>query len=99
MHYKEQLAVIKSLGIIGETDTRMDCPFCYHHNSFILKNENGKLSWHCFHASCDARGTLQQEKTINDIETFFSLKKQKKRFYNSQTFYIANRTSREISYS
>ena len=80
MHYKEQLAVIKSLDISGEIDTRMDCPFCYHPNSFILKNENGKLSWYCFHASCDVRGTLQQEKTMDDIEAFLSLKKVQKDF-------------------
>ena len=80
MHYKEQLAVIKSLDISGEIDTRMDCPFCYHPNSFILKNENGKLSWYCFHASCDVKGTLQQEKTMDDIEAFLSLKKVQKDF-------------------
>jgi len=80
MHYKEQLAIIKSLGITGETDTRMDCPFCYHHNSFILKNENGRLTWYCFHASCNVKGATQEEKTMNDIESFLSLKKEKKDF-------------------
>ena len=74
MHYKEQLAIIKSLGITGETDTRMDCPFCYHPNSFIVKNENGKLSWYCFHASCNAKGAIQEEKTMNDIESLLKEK-------------------------
>ncbi len=80
MHYREQLKIIQSLQIPSDTDTRMDCPFCYHPNSFIINNTNGKLSWYCFHASCEAKGMFQQEKTMDDIKAFLSLKKPKKDF-------------------
>ena len=80
MHYREQLKIIQALQIPTETDTRMDCPFCYHPNSFIINNTTGKLSWYCFHASCEAKGAFQQEKTMDDIKAFLSLKKPKKDF-------------------
>ena len=69
MNYHNQIEIVKSLEIPTDTDTRMDCPFCHNTNTFSAHNRDGKLSWYCFHASCNAKGSFNQEKTMDDIRT------------------------------
>lgn len=67
MDFQKQLAVVESIAH-ADCDIRMDCPFCNHSNTFILKKKNAKLSWYCFHASCTAKGIHTGKLTMEDVQ-------------------------------
>jgi len=67
MDFQKQLAVVESIAH-ADCDIRMDCPFCTHSNTFIIKKNNSKLSWYCFHASCNARGKHTGKLTMEDVQ-------------------------------
>tara|TARA_R100001460_G_scaffold23179_6_gene46826 strand:- start:267 stop:1031 length:765 start_codon:yes stop_codon:yes gene_type:complete len=79
----KELEVVRSLDVPTGTSKRIDCPFCYHRNTFSVRNENGKLLWNCFHASCNIKGGHTTELSVKDIEEYLSPTKQK-----SQRFII-----------
>tara|TARA_R100000742_G_C4265768_1_gene83822 strand:+ start:179 stop:985 length:807 start_codon:yes stop_codon:yes gene_type:complete len=74
MNYNEQREKVLGIGVQEGQSIRMDCPFCFHNNTFSITKENSKLMWYCFSASCDAKGTMSTEKTMNDVEHFIHSK-------------------------
>jgi len=67
MNYREQKEVIKNIPIHTGQSIRMDCPFCFHNNTLQLTKESGTMKWYCFSASCNAKGIIDTEKTMEDI--------------------------------
>ena len=53
---------------------RGDCLFCLNRNTLSVRNENGKLTWNCFHANCDAKGSLNTGVTVDDLQNFLHSK-------------------------
>ena len=85
MEYKYQVEKIKELDIQSGQSYRGDCIFCLHRNTLSVRNDNGKISWNCFHASCDAKGSTQSNFTTQDLQNFMDNKN-----------YILQKTSYEI---
>ena len=76
-----EIEIVKNLNVPSGTNKRMDCPFCYHRNTFSVRNENGKLLWNCFHSSCNIKGGEQTEYSMEDIENYLNPKqKEMERF-------------------
>jgi hypothetical protein len=67
MNYREQSEIIRSIPIHTGQSIRMDCPFCFHNNTLQLTKESGQMKWYCFSASCNAKGVLDTDKTMEDI--------------------------------
>ena len=67
MNFNNQLSLIKTLIPEGEVDTRIDCPFCNHTNTLIIRRINSDLFWNCFHASCSAKGKHEGEMTMQQV--------------------------------
>ena len=67
MNYNQQLTVIKTLIPQGEVDTRIDCPFCHHSQTLVIKREQSELKWYCFHASCSAKGKHESEVSMQQV--------------------------------
>ena len=40
---------------MGDTK-RMNCPSCNGYKTFSITNNNGKIVWNCFKASCNLKG-------------------------------------------
>jgi hypothetical protein len=74
MEYKYQLDKIKELDISSGQAYRGDCIFCLNRNTLSVRNENGKLTWNCFHANCDAKGSLNVGSTVDDLQNFLHSK-------------------------
>jgi DNA primase len=72
MNYKQQLEVVNGLFIPPETELRIDCPFCNNKNTFLINTQNSSISWHCFHASCSAKGNKRKEKNMDYVKKVFS---------------------------
>ena len=70
MNFKEQREKVLDLNVQEGQSIRMDCPFCFHNNTFSITKENAKLMWYCFSASCDAKGTMSTDKTMEDVYHF-----------------------------
>ena len=79
MNYNQQLTVIKTLIPQGEVDTRIDCPFCHHSQTLVIKREQSELKWYCFHASCSAKGKHESEMSMQQVyETVVTKNKENK---------------------
>ena len=74
MEYQHQLKAIQTLNIEKGRNYRGDCIFCLNRNTLSVRNENGKLIWNCFHASCEAKGIANNGVTIDDLQTFMDSK-------------------------
>lgn len=74
MEYKYQLNKIQELNIGSGQSYRGDCIFCLNRNTLSVRNENGSLSWNCFHANCTARGYLNTGSTVDDLQNFLHSK-------------------------
>lgn len=74
MEYKYQLDKIKELDISSGQSYRGDCVFCLNRNTLSVRNENGRLTWNCFHANCDAKGSLNVGSTVDDLQNFLHSK-------------------------
>lgn len=74
MEYKYQLDKIKELDISSGQSYRGDCIFCLNRNTLSVRNENGRLTWNCFHANCDAKGSLNVGSTVDDLQNFLHSK-------------------------
>ena len=80
MNFNNQLNLIKTLIPEGEVDTRIDCPFCNHTNTLIIRRINSDLFWNCFHASCSAKGKHEGEMTMQQVyETVVTKEKEKEK--------------------
>ena len=75
MEYKYQITKIKELNISSGQSYRGDCVFCLNRNTLSVSNENGRLFWKCFHANCDAKGSLNVGTTVDDLQNFLHSKK------------------------
>ena len=75
MEYQHQLNMIKTLDVQKGSSYRGDCLFCLNRNTLSVRNENGKLSWKCFHSSCEAKGMSNNSVTVDDLETFMESKR------------------------
>ena len=67
MNFNQQLTIIQSLIPDGEIDMRLDCPFCNHINTLIIRRESSDLLWYCFHASCSIRGKHEGKMSMQQI--------------------------------
>lgn len=74
MEYKYQLNKIKELDIGSGQSYRGDCVFCLNRNTLSVRNENGKTTWNCFHANCDAKGSMNTGVTVDDLQNFLHSK-------------------------
>ena len=45
---------------MGDTK-RMNCPSCNGYKTFSITNNNGKIVWNCFKASCNVKGTYKND--------------------------------------
>jgi len=70
--YNEQLRILHSYLIPPDTTMRLDCPFCNHKNTLSVTNDDNRLSWHCFHASCEAKGTERKRMSMATIKKIFN---------------------------
>ena len=101
MKFKNQLSIIETLVQGGEVDTRVDCPFCSHSNTLTIKKSNGKLLWYCFHSSCNAKGHMQKEMSMEELSLLLSHKKkneEKKQFSIPKSFISVFSTEKCIDY-
>jgi hypothetical protein len=74
MEYQHQLNMIKTLDVQKGSSYRGDCLFCLNRNTLSVRNENGKLSWKCFHSSCTAKGIASNGVTVDDLQNFMDIK-------------------------
>jgi hypothetical protein len=65
--YAEQLETVKTLPLRGGDSRRFDCPFCGGGNTLSVTRTSGELRWHCFRASCKARGRAGEARTAEDL--------------------------------
>jgi len=72
MDYSYQMKIINGMAVQPNTDVRIDCPFCFHSNTFTLKNIDGKIMWNCFHASCNAKGKISRDMSPEELKKFLS---------------------------
>ena len=87
-----EIEIVKNLDVPSGTNKRMDCPFCYHRNTFSVRNENGKLLWNCFHASCKAKGKKQGEKNMDYVKKTLDLLSKKNEIFISDEFELLDYT-------
>ena len=73
MDYNYQLKIINGMAVQPNTDVRMDCPFCFHKNTFTLKNISGKIMWNCFYAMCEAKGKIEKDMSPEDLKKFLNM--------------------------
>ncbi len=62
------------MAVQPNTDVRIDCPFCFHPNTFTLKNIDGKIMWNCFRASCNAKGKISRDMSPEELKKFLNSK-------------------------
>ena len=74
MDYKYQMKIINGMAVQPNTDVRIDCPFCFHPNTFTLKNIDGKIMWNCFRASCNAKGKISRDMSPEELKKFLNSK-------------------------
>jgi len=80
MNFSQQLSLIKTLVPEGEVDTRIDCPFCNHTNTLIIRRIDSDLFWNCFSASCSAKGKHEGEMSMQQVyETVVTKEKEKEK--------------------
>jgi hypothetical protein len=68
MHtYKEQLEMLSNVRLKAGDHRRVDCPFCAGRKTLSVSNVDGKLLWHCYKASCPARGAKSLGRNTEQI--------------------------------
>ena len=58
---------LNTLKIASNTSWRGDCPACGGNNTFSVFNDNGRLKYKCFKASCQLKGKQSRELSMEDI--------------------------------
>ena len=80
MNFNQQHTIITSMIPSGEIDTRMDCPFCSHAHTLVIKRKGSDLLWYCFHASCSVSGKHKGRLSMEQIrETVVPQKKEQEK--------------------
>lgn len=67
-NFTEQIKIAKRLKLKEGDSRRLDCPFCYGHNTYGISLTRGILEWHCFKASCDIKGKIDNGMSIEGIK-------------------------------
>lgn len=65
--YREQLDVLSQINLRSGGHSRVDCPFCSGRKTLSISNVDGKLLWHCYKASCPAKGAKDVGRTTDQI--------------------------------
>ena len=66
---REQVEFVTSVKI-GENERKsINCPFCGGVKKFTLSNQEGKLLWNCFKASCNAKGAHRIGHSLESIKS------------------------------
>jgi len=65
--YREQLETLSGVRLRTDEHRRVDCPFCGGRKTLSLSNVDGAFLWHCYKASCDARGRKTLGRTADQI--------------------------------
>ena len=63
---------------MGDTK-RMNCPSCNGYKTFSITNNNGKIVWNCFKASCNLKGAKSIHLTTDDIRKYMQSRIQKEK--------------------
>ena len=100
VNYIQQLAVVEGLSIPPDTEIRHDCPFCHNKNTLVVDTTNDTLRWHCFHASCSAKGRKITEKGMSYVnKTFKSTSKtQLQEFHLPDSFKSVHSNDKALMY-
>ena len=65
--FSQQLRIVQRYKVPEGISRRFNCPFCDGNNTLGISNINGKLEWHCFKASCYAKGIYNEGSSIEGI--------------------------------
>lgn len=60
--FSDRVRLIRDLNVPPGVTLRFNCPFCGNHKTLAVTNDRGNLLWHCFHASCHAKGNTSLER-------------------------------------
>ena len=66
---REQLEYVTSIKINENERKSINCPFCGGHKKFTISNQDGKLLWNCFKASCTAKGAHRIGHSLEAIKS------------------------------
>ena len=97
MNYREQKEVIQNIPIHTGQSIRMDCPFCFHNNTLQLTKESGQMKWYCFSASCNAKGVLDTDKTMEDITHMIKKKSEDKIDWKVPQHFTVGHSTHQVS--
>ena len=64
---------------MGDTK-RMNCPSCNGYKTFSITNNNGKIVWNCFKASCNLKGAKSIHLTTDDIRKYMQKIEKERKF-------------------
>ena len=66
---REQLEFVTSIKINENERKSVNCPFCGGIKKFTVSNQEGKLLWNCFKASCTAKGAHRIGYSLDAIKS------------------------------
>lgn len=100
MNYQQQLEVVQNLLIQYDSEIRIDCPFCSHKNTFVVKNDDGTLYWYCFHASCSAKGKQENKLSMQKVYKTFNTEevKESDKFILPDSFKSIHSNTKALDY-
>ena len=63
-----------------EVNYRYDCPYCGGDNSFSIIRSNGQIRFHCFKASCQAKGKPEYVRSWEELKNRNNINSEDKEF-------------------
>ena len=66
--FKEQDSVIKKVILRANSSKRIDFPFCGGLKTLSLSENQGRLLWTCYKASCQAKGIKDDKLSVDSIK-------------------------------
>lgn len=66
--FYSQLQAVKRFKVPNGISRRFNCPFCGGYNTLGVSNISGVLEWHCFRASCEAKGKADELGTVDSLK-------------------------------
>jgi DNA primase len=61
------LDIVQSIKLNNNNHARTNCPFCGGPNTFSVSKIDGLLLWHCYRASCGAKGKASVGRSLDDL--------------------------------
>lgn len=97
MNYKSEIVLLGAELTSGES-IRVHCPRCEggsksEKSLSVTRDENGKLVWQCFRASCDERGTTQR---TNNLPSTIPLAPKPRKQFTGQTVPLSDKLKERI---